>query len=94
MTGNLYDADGDRFWETEGSWLHDLSDKLSVEAGTGYALYHEDRYTFEERNHVRSLFLRLEYEVDDDITLRGNYSADDDDDETTHRWEIGLQFRF
>jgi curved DNA-binding protein CbpA len=94
VAGNLYDADGDRFWEIEGSWQHDFTDSLRTVMGTGYALYHEDRYTLEERNHVRSGFLRLNYDWFENVLLQLNYTINNDDEETTHMWEVGLQYRF
>jgi hypothetical protein len=94
VIGNLYDADGDRFWEVEGSLAHDLSEALDVEVGTGYALYHEDRYTFEERNHVRSYFARMEYDIRKDVTFRGGFIVENDDEDTTNRLDLGIQYRF
>lgn len=94
VTGDLFRAEGDRFWEVEGLWRHACSEKLDAEVGTGYALYHEDRYTLTERNHVRSVFARAEYTLVKDVTLRGGYVLEDDDELTTNRFEVSLRYRF
>ncbi len=95
LTGNLYDAnEGDKFWAVEGSWSQDLSEDLSGEVGTSYALYHLDRFTINEREHIRSVFLLFDYDLVKDVSLRGGYTLEVGDDMTWNRVDIGVQFRF
>ena len=95
LTGNLYDAnEGDKLWAVEGSWSQDLSEDLSGEVGTSYALYHQDRFTINEREHIRSVFLLFDYDLVKDVSLRGGYTLEVGDDMTWNRVDIGVQFRF
>ncbi len=94
LVANLFAADGDRFWEVEADWRLEITETLSVDVGSGYALYQEDRYTFEERDHVRSLFARVEYAPTESVAITGRYVAEDADDGTTHSFEAGIRYRF
>jgi hypothetical protein len=94
LTGELYDADGDRFWVAEGSYEHELLTELKLKVGSGYSLYNEDRFTFEERTHVRSGFIGVEYDPGHNLKFMLEYAAERDDFDTTHRVEATVRYRF
>ncbi|MBN1443815.1 MAG: hypothetical protein JXA90_13980, partial [Planctomycetes bacterium] len=94
VTGNLYETGIDRMWEVEGFYEQKLLEILTLEIGTGYALYKEDRYTLAERDHVRFGFLRVNCEIYGGLSARIRYTVERDDEETTHILETALRYRF
>ncbi len=94
VTGSGYDTGSDDLWEVEGSFRQRVGESLMLEVGSGYALYDEDRFTFEERNNVRTVFVRGEYDILEDCSLRSRYTIEDDDAGTTHVLEVGVRCRF
>jgi len=94
VVGNLYDTGSDRTWETELFFRQKVAESLSLYAGTSYSLYKENRYTLEEENDVRSVFIGGEYDILEDLSFRSRYVLEDDDYDTTHIVEVGLRIRF
>ena len=94
VVGNLYDTGSDRTWETELFFRQKIGENLKVYAGTSYSLYKENRYTLEEENDVRSVFIGGEYDILEDLSFRSRYVLEDDDYDITHYLEVGLRIRF
>ncbi len=94
LAGDFYDSDGDKFWVAEGCYEHELFTYMTLKLGSGYSLYREDRFTFEEKSHVRSGFVRMDYDVLSNLKFIFEYKAERDDLDTTHTVETMVRFRF
>ena len=94
IVGNGYETGSDRLWEVEGSFLQRIGERLRLEAGTGHALFKENRYSFEEHSNVRTLYARGWYDICEALAVRARYTVEDDDDDTTPVVEVGLRVRF
>jgi hypothetical protein len=94
VTGNAYDTGSDAIWEIEGAFRQELGPASVVEVGSGYALFDEDRFTFEERNNIRTGFVRFDHAIIEALSARAEYAVENDDADTTHRVEVGVRLRF
>jgi hypothetical protein len=62
--------------------------------GTDYSLYEYDSFLQRERDHVRSVFARFIYRIDDAVRLRIDYSYEDDETERYHVLEADIRWTF
>jgi hypothetical protein len=89
-------------WVSDGSdittWGLDLERKfgaaLEASAGTLFALYQFDVATEEERQDVRTWFLRMRWKRTKSTTVDAEYNYEDSDGTDFHTLRLGATWRF
>jgi hypothetical protein len=94
LTGDLWDAEGSDVY----SWGLDLRRALAagtdLALGTYYALYEYDLATGEEREHVRTWFIGVDWRQRDDLRLGVRYEFEDADIDEFHDVRVEATWSF
>ncbi len=94
LIAERWSGNGDRLETYGGEVSQDLSDDVELSIGSDYSLYGYDGFRDRERNHVRSVFWDLRWQLSDRLSLRGRYSHEKDDEETYDVFTLGLTLAF
>ena len=89
-----WSGDGDRLETIGGEITHQFDDTLRGTLGYDYSLYGWDAYKDRERNHVRSVYTDVRWQIEEDIELRLRYVHEEDDDETYDVLTLGCTVDF
>lgn len=71
-----------------------FSDRCECSIGTYYSLFKYDPFLDDERQDVRTYYVRLRLARSRNIALRGSYEFEDDEFETYHVVKLGATWRF
>lgn len=90
------------YWDTidhdiltfDASYTQEFYEKLKAAVGTSYEAYDYDNITMEEKENVRSYFLKLKYKLTKSAWLRAKYSYVDDKYDSFSKLELALQLKF
>jgi hypothetical protein len=93
VTGEFWNSDDD-IWSWGADVTQKLNDQLKGSVGTYYSLYKYDYYANEERDDVRTLYLRLRYRLATGVRVDGGYEYEHSDLDTIHTMRLGLIWEF
>ena len=62
--------------------------------GSEYSMYVYDSYRDRERNHIRSVFCEVRWEITESLDMRMRYVHEEDDEETYDVFTMGLTLAF
>jgi hypothetical protein len=90
------------YWDTidhdiltfDASYTQEFYRKWKAAVGTSYEAYDYDNITMEEKENVRSYFLKLKYKVNKSVSLRAKYTYTDDRYDSFSKLELALQVKF
>ena len=94
LTGERWDGDGTEIWTWGLDVEQELSERWDTGVGTYYSLYKFDYQLDEERDDVRTWFLRLEYRPRESTRLEMRYDFEHDDFDDYHAVRIAVTQRF
>jgi hypothetical protein len=94
ITGDSYDSDRSdvRTWGADVSW--DATERLETAVGSYYSLYKYDLFLNEERDDVRTYYVRLDYEQTRNLSFDLDYEFEDEDLDDYHTVKVGVSWRF
>lgn len=94
LTGDVYESEGQdiRTWGADVSRAFDEQFELS--GGTYYSLFKYDLFLDEEREDVRTYFLRLRYRRSKSLRFDIGYEYEDDDQDEYHQLRVGSRWNF
>ena len=93
LTGELWDSGG----TSQSSWGLDATrewDRLRASLGTYYALFKNDFFAGEERDHVRTWYAALRYLTESRTTWTLGYDFEDTSEGNFHTVRLGALWRF
>lgn len=94
LNGDVYDSDGN---DTE-AWGLDATKRFDEQwqgsLGTFYSLFKYDYFTAEERDHVRTFYLKVEYDRTKNMGFDLHYEFEDDDFDDYQTLRLGMSWRF
>mgnify|MGYP005668498767 CR=1 FL=1 len=104
---DLLVKDGDlevtfEYWDTidhdiltfDASYAQNFGKKWKAAVGTSYEAYDYDNITMEEKEQVRTYFLKLKYKLMKNAWLRAKYSYLEDKYDSFSKLELALQLNF
>lgn len=94
LIGERWSGDGQRIETMGGEVSHVFSDDLEATLGTDYTMYGYDGFRDRERNHVRSVFGEVRWDLTETLDLRLRYVHEEDDEETYDVFTMGLTLAF
>jgi hypothetical protein len=94
MTFEYWDTIDHDILTLDASYTQKFGKKWKGAVGTSYEAYDYDNITLEEKENVRTYFLKLKYEVTKNASLRVKYSYMDDKYDSFSKLELALQLKF
>jgi hypothetical protein len=94
VTAELWDSEEDDFFTFGGEIRQRMLGALEVVAGTYYSLYKLDRFSENEKERVRTIFGRIDYDLARNVLLSVLYEYEKDDFTTYHTLETVFTYRF
>jgi hypothetical protein len=89
-----WSGDGDRLETYGGEITHRFDEDLTATLGSDYSLYGYDAFHDRERNHVRSVYTDVRWQLEENLELRLRYVHEEDDDETYDVLTVGFTLAF
>ena len=94
VTGDLWRSDEEETSTVTADFTVDLSDRVRASVGSGYSLFKFDTFTGMEQDHVRDVYLRLDYAITPATNLDFTYSYESDDLEDYHTMRVFTTWSF
>ena len=94
LIAEAWSGDGDRVQTYGGELTQTLTEKIEASIGSEYSMYGYDSYRDRERNHVRSVFCELRWEITESLDMRMRYVHEEDDEERYDVATLGLTLAF
>lgn len=96
VTGDHYRAepDDDRYYTVSGEIGQQLPYELSIAGGSSYELYRFDEFFLEEREEVRTYYVRGAWKPVKGVELHVAYEREVDDEDAYDTWRLGARFGF
>lgn len=91
---DVWESQGRRFWTLAGEIGWRSAGGLDLRAGTDYALYVYDALDGRERDHVRTWYGRVRWDVARWLRLSADYAWEDDEFEIVQTVKVGATWRF
>jgi hypothetical protein len=94
LSGDLWNSSRDEFWTAGGDLAWQASPRLSLGAGTAYALYTIDAFTGEERERVRSVSVSLRWKWLTGSIFDARFSIEEGAEDRFRALEVGIRHAF
>jgi len=94
LTAEAWESDEKRVRTLGAAAAQEIGEDLRIEVGTEYSLFKFDPALGDEREDVRSVYVRGGYDVDESLTADVRLEIDDDDRDTYRTLRVGLLWRF
>lgn len=94
VTGEIWDTDDENIQTYGFAISHEFDDDIRADLGTEYALYKFDPLLADELDHVRSVYLRGRYDIDEALSVDLRLEIERDDTDTYNTMRVGLLWRF
>jgi hypothetical protein len=92
--GDYWRSTADDFWTLGGELAWSVHPKLTLTAGSSYALYTIDAFTGEERERVRSFSATARWKVHASMVLDVRFSVDDSELDRFRVLDVGVRHAF
>ncbi len=94
VVAERWSGNGQRIETYGGELTQTFSDKIEASIGSDYTMYGYDGFRDRERNHVRSVFAELRWDLTETLALRVRHVHEEDDEETYDVFTLGLTLAF